>query len=681
MKTQRISALRGIGRLAIAVWMFAHIPAIAQESDDYETMTRGPVHEAFAGTVAYDPEPGILVKKAPPAAIEELPPEQQLEGDNVVWIPGYWAWDDELGDFLWVSGVWRNLPPGREWVPGYWNPVDGQYQWISGYWAETESTEVAYLPPPPKSLETGPNIEALTVNHVWLPGNWVYRQNRYVWRSGYWAEPRPDWVYIPAHYIWTPRGYIFVAGYWDYAVPRRGVVFAPIYFHRPVYSHHGYRYSPSLVISLSVFTNHLFLRPRYCHYYFGDYYAPSYINRGFYATYDYHRNRRGYDPIYVYERWNHRDDRRWDRNLRERYERLRERESDRPPHTWASMRTRKEYREGDRALATTLDRYTETRVKDGARFRKVDKTSREKMVEQNRKVRDFSLERQRLESRNGKKPAEPGNEVRREKRDKSPILSRAKSEPLPAVTRPKPDQDKAELTGDDDKLPKRDGKRERTNRKESSIPPTEETTPNRDKKPRIDSPKRPTQEVTPPARDRDKAPGTETPEGKETEITPDNPKPGRDATPRPDRKERVEPPSIPRTERKERVEPPTIPLTERKERVETPTIPRVERKERVEPPSIPRTERKERVEPPSVPRTERKERIETPSIPRVERRERVEPPAVRERTRESVPRVERRERVEPPVVRERNRESAPRIERDGNEKRERDDKRERNRDR
>ena len=98
-------------------------PAPASAEQGVQVLTRGPVHEAFAETVTYDPEPGVIVPKAPPAAIEEVPPEQRLEGANVAWIPGYWAWDDERKDFLWVSGIWRDLPPGRQWVPGYWGQV------------------------------------------------------------------------------------------------------------------------------------------------------------------------------------------------------------------------------------------------------------------------------------------------------------------------------------------------------------------------------------------------------------------------------------------------------------------------------------------------------------------------------------------------------------------------------
>lgn len=95
-------------------------PVQANAEKGVQVLTRGPVHEAFAETVTYNPEPGVVASKTPPAAIEEVPPTQRPAGTNVAWIPGYWSWDDERNDFLWVSGVWRALPPGRQWVPGYW---------------------------------------------------------------------------------------------------------------------------------------------------------------------------------------------------------------------------------------------------------------------------------------------------------------------------------------------------------------------------------------------------------------------------------------------------------------------------------------------------------------------------------------------------------------------------------
>ena len=210
-------------------------PVPADAEAGVQVLTRGPVHEAFAETVTYDPEPGVVAPKAPPAAIEEVPPEQKPAGDNVAWIPGYWGWDDERSDFLWVSGIWRALPPGRQWVPGYWGKTAQGIQWTSGYWADAKLSEVQYLPEPPATVEAGPNIAAPSADDIWQPGCWVWLNSRYAWRPGFWAIAQPDWVWVPPHYIWTPRGYVFVDGYNDYAVARRGVLFAPVYFDAGVY--------------------------------------------------------------------------------------------------------------------------------------------------------------------------------------------------------------------------------------------------------------------------------------------------------------------------------------------------------------------------------------------------------------------------------------------------------------
>ena len=164
------------------------VPAPVAAAAGTQVLTRGPVHEAFAETVTFDPQPGILAPKAPPAAIEELPPAQKPQGANVAWIPGYWGWDDERNDFLWVSGVWRDLPPGRQWVPGYWGKSALGSQWTSGYWADAKATEVQYLSEPPATAETGPNVAAPSADSIWLPGCWIWNQNRYAWRPGFWAR-------------------------------------------------------------------------------------------------------------------------------------------------------------------------------------------------------------------------------------------------------------------------------------------------------------------------------------------------------------------------------------------------------------------------------------------------------------------------------------------------------------
>ena len=421
----KLKLMAWLATVTVSVAVSGVAPLHAQEenydSEEAEVMTRGPVHEAFASTVSFNPEPGLIVNVQPPEMIEEIPPDQQLEGDNVAWIPGYWGWDEEQDDFLWISGIWRNLPPEREWVPGYWSEIDDGHQWTAGFWKDLSVEEVSYLPEPPASIEAGPSVEATSNDQSWIPGVWNWRNDRYAWRSGYWAESRPNWLWVPSSYQWTRRGYVYNDGYWDHSVVNRGVLFAPVHFRRGVYTRPGYFYTPRTVINVSVFVNHLFLRPSYRHYYFGDYYAPRYRNNGFFASFSYNTNRRGgYDPIYAHYRWINRDDRNWERGRREYFEHRRDNEDARPPRNWARMNERsRDGRDGDFQTAQRYDQYVSNRGGSEKRFRAVDQKDRERFVAQRQEVRNFGKERQRIES--GK-----NNESQRNvKFGRSPLVSKA----------------------------------------------------------------------------------------------------------------------------------------------------------------------------------------------------------------------------------------------------------------
>src|SRR5262245_7830562 len=79
----------------------------ASTQEGVEIQARGEIHEAFAQPSIARQRPSPIVRKQPPEPVNELPPDQKPEGDNVQWIPGYWAWDEDRSDFLWVSGTWR----------------------------------------------------------------------------------------------------------------------------------------------------------------------------------------------------------------------------------------------------------------------------------------------------------------------------------------------------------------------------------------------------------------------------------------------------------------------------------------------------------------------------------------------------------------------------------------------
>ena len=394
--------------VAIVGYGMGSISTAQQPLDQFggtvEILTRGPVHEAFAGAVTFDPQPAVLVPKAPPDAIEELPPELKPEGDNAEWIPGYWAWDDKGSDFIWVSGTWRNLPPGRQWIPGYWGQSANAAQWTSGYWADSGLTEVEYLPEPPESVESGPNIEAPSENSIWLPGNWVWQQNRYAWRPGFWSGAQPNWIWTPAHYLWAPRGYVFVDGYWDYNIANRGVLFAPVRFNQKVFVQQGFNYSPATVINARGLINHLFLRPNYGHYYYGDYYGANYAASGFYPSHSFYSGRQGYDPIYVQQRWENRRISDWERRVQENFERRRNDESTRPPRTFAAQQELvqkglSEEEKAERVFSSPLKQFAESSLAEPLRFQPVSREDRQRFGHTGVQIRTQREQRQQLETR------------------------------------------------------------------------------------------------------------------------------------------------------------------------------------------------------------------------------------------------------------------------------------------
>jgi hypothetical protein len=305
-------------------------------ADGVEPLAYGPVHEAFAEPVSFDPQKGLVVSQQPPDPVEEVPPDDKPSADNVVWIPGYWGWDAVRVNFIWVSGTWRAVPPGRQWVPGYWAQVNRGWEWVSGYWADAAAREVEYLPPPPGSLEAGPSSPAPSEDSTWVPGVWVWRQTRYAWRPGFWIRAYLDWVWVPDHYVCSPAGCIFVDGYWDLTLLRRGLLFAPAAIERAAFSRPDFTYTPQVVVNLEVFTDNLFVQPNYFHYCFGDYFDPRFLNAGIYPWFAFHQSHFGYDPIFAQAcMTGQRSNSRWQEQVHQQFFQRQQNQAARPPRTAA----------------------------------------------------------------------------------------------------------------------------------------------------------------------------------------------------------------------------------------------------------------------------------------------------------------------------------------------------------
>jgi hypothetical protein len=75
---------------------------------------------------------GVSIHIGPPVIPVYTQPVCPVDG--YLWVPGYWAYDDDYG-YFWVPGYWAEPPEiGFLWTPGYWGYVNGIYAWNGGYW-------------------------------------------------------------------------------------------------------------------------------------------------------------------------------------------------------------------------------------------------------------------------------------------------------------------------------------------------------------------------------------------------------------------------------------------------------------------------------------------------------------------------------------------------------------------
>src|SRR5208282_4537314 len=75
----------------------------------------------------------VNVNVAPP----ELPVYEQppLPAPGYLFVPGYWFWDADATDYVWIPGTWVEAPqPGYLWTPGYWGYQGGAFVFHEGYW-------------------------------------------------------------------------------------------------------------------------------------------------------------------------------------------------------------------------------------------------------------------------------------------------------------------------------------------------------------------------------------------------------------------------------------------------------------------------------------------------------------------------------------------------------------------
>lgn len=257
-------SLKKLMVLFSTIFAIVSLPAASVENRE------GPVHEAYftpiTDSVVYQ-----AIGQTPPDPILERIPTQTAA--DTVWIPGYWDWDIELQDFIWISGIWRKPPPNHQWISGSWKKSDQGWVRLPGFWSAKPSEELTAIPiAPPASLEENTGTSPGT-DYFWSPGFWSYNSGtkKYTWMSGSWIPFDEEWILVPAHYVWRDKGFFFIEPYWDWNLTTRGTPYIALNIPQTLRS--GYVSTPSVKTAPQAIYQYYFpWYPNYLHLFQHQYY-------------------------------------------------------------------------------------------------------------------------------------------------------------------------------------------------------------------------------------------------------------------------------------------------------------------------------------------------------------------------------------------------------------------------
>ena len=80
-----------------------------------------------------------MVVKKKPIVPKEVGHKPKLPQKGMVWINGFWRWDQEKNTYVRCKGHYVKPKPGHKWSPGKWKSVRKGYKWIPGRWKKIHS--------------------------------------------------------------------------------------------------------------------------------------------------------------------------------------------------------------------------------------------------------------------------------------------------------------------------------------------------------------------------------------------------------------------------------------------------------------------------------------------------------------------------------------------------------------
>jgi len=275
---------------------------VSTAAPQIEVLLSGPVHEAFLQPFDGNVTPGQVIHQAPPLPLHEIAPRFMPEGNGIQWIPGYWSTLPDakgINDFVWVSGTFRRVPPGRTWMSGGWVKVADGFRWTPGAWvpADFNLAKAQTVSVPPSLGNLAPVGTAPSALHTWVPPQQLFENGKWVARDGFWTRGHSDWVWNPARLIPTATGTLRIDGFWDHRITERGQLFAPVRITNIADIGSHAVFSPGVIVHADRMVLHLFAHPASHHYLFGNFYEQTYSDLGIVPWFSPAGKLGGFDPI------------------------------------------------------------------------------------------------------------------------------------------------------------------------------------------------------------------------------------------------------------------------------------------------------------------------------------------------------------------------------------------------
>ncbi|MCA9132364.1 MAG: hypothetical protein KDA45_04395 [Planctomycetales bacterium] len=202
--------------------------AVVRSEPAYSVLKMGPVHEALMPEIALDlTQARSVVGQPPPPPLKEVPPSKS--NSQAVWVDGYWQWYAPSRGYVWIPGLWRDVPAGLTWQPGRWVDAPGGVLRHPGFWVADDNQPRMMRQAPPADQGRMVTRRMLGEDAIWVRGSWtVNAEGAYEWQTGYVAAVRPGFEWQPSCVVPASGGYAVLPGYWDYPLESRGQAYAAV---------------------------------------------------------------------------------------------------------------------------------------------------------------------------------------------------------------------------------------------------------------------------------------------------------------------------------------------------------------------------------------------------------------------------------------------------------------------